>query len=251
MIDLHCHILPGVDDGSPDMETSLEMLRIANRSGIRAIVATPHCSRDFPEQNLLSRQLADRFVRFNDLLTEEGIPVQVYPGMEIMVNEYFGDLLAQGRFLPLAGTAYMLIEFDFDTSPDVVEQAIGLVKRKKLIPLIAHPERYYCVQWKPKLVERWKQAGAVMQVNRGSIQGKLTEQAEICAWKLLQEGWVSVVASDAHSSHFRRPELSSVLQELAEKFSWAYAAELLIVNPARILQGATTKEPFSSIRLPE
>lgn len=250
MIDLHCHILPGVDDGSPDMGVSLEMARDAWKNGIRAIVATPHCSRDYPAQNLLSRKLVDSFVELNRAIRQEGIQLQVYPGMEVMVNEHFPVLLQQKRLIPLAGSKYLLIEFEFDCTPQKVSETIALVKASGYIPLIAHPERYFCVQWNPALAVEWQKSGAVLQLNRGSLQGKLSRQAQDCAWELLKSDAAAVIASDAHGSKLRRAELTSILHEIAEVFSWAYAAELLIENPARILRNEPVIAARSGTALP-
>ena len=248
MIDLHCHILPGVDDGSDSMSTSLEMARIAQESGVRAIIATPHCAKPDQPANLLSRGLVSRFAELNAAVADAGLTVRIYPGMEIFVKKDFAEIMASGRLLTLANTQYMLVEFYFDESPELISRTIEQIRQSGKIPVIAHPERYFCTQWRPELAELWRKNGAVIQVNRGSIQGKLGAQAQKCAWEILRSGIAMAVASDAHGVMSRRPELRSVMLELGDNLSWSYASKLLIENPARILTG----QPLAGeIRLPE
>jgi len=239
MIDIHCHILPGVDDGADSMETALGMARDAANSGVRAIIATPHCLKEGWPENLLSRGLLLKMAQLSRAIEDAGIRLKIYPGMEIFVTEKFPERLQAGRLLPLAGSRYLLVEFYFDESPTYIEEALRLIWAKGLTPLIAHPERYYCVEWDPSLAEKWAREGCILQLNRGSIQGKLGAQAQVCAWELLERGVPHMVASDAHGVQVRRTELKSVMLELGERLSWAYASKLLVENPRHLIQNET------------
>lgn len=236
MIDIHAHIIPGIDDGADSMATAVAMARDAWDSGVRAVVATPHCAKPGEKNNFYSQELLDRLVRLQKMLWQQNIDLKLYPGMEIFVTKEFPSQLESGKLLSLAGSRYLLVEFYFDESPAFIEEALGLIWNYGLIPVVAHPERYYCVEWDPQLAVRWADAGCVLQLNRGSIQGKLGQPAQKCAWELLQQGKAQVVASDAHGSVSRRAELKSVLTELGEKLSWAYASKLLVENPRNILR---------------
>lgn len=235
MIDLHCHILPGVDDGADSMSTALEMAKDAWNSGVRAVVATPHCGKPGSQQNFYSKELLTRFRQLQGVIRQSGCGLRIYPGMEIFVTEQFPEWLEGRKLLTLGNSGYLLVEFYFDESPEMIENALKYIQKCGLCPILAHPERYYCVQWKPELAAAWAESGTVLQLNRSGIQGNLGQAARDCAWSLLRTGKVQVVASDAHGIRNRRPELKSVLLELGEKLSWSYAAKLLMENPWKVL----------------
>ena len=245
MIDLHSHILPGVDDGADSLETSLRMLRHAQKDGIRAVVATPHCSRPGDAPNFLSPALIQDMELLCSEASRQGIHVRIYPGMEVFVTDTFQQRLREGKFLTLANSRYLLVEFYFDESPEFITGTLADICQAGLTPVLAHPERYYCVEWEPELVRGWMQGGCVIQVNRGSIQGKLGTDAQACAWELLKNEYVHVVASDAHGADYRRPELKDCLLELGDSLSWAYASKLMIENPACIIRNQAISTDLS------
>ena len=122
MIDLHCHILPDVDDGASDLAEALEMARMAADSGVSTIVATPHCNiPNTPRANYLDRDLLNRFVAFRSAVEEAGIPLRIYGGAEIFCTPQMPQLLQEQKLLPLAGTKYLLVEFFFDEAPEFME----------------------------------------------------------------------------------------------------------------------------------
>ncbi len=235
MIDLHCHILPGVDDGADSMNTALAMARDAWESGIRALVATPHCNKPGCRSNFYTPELGQQFVRLQRAVRQSGMGLKIYPGMEIFVTRDFPRQLQEGKYLALGASQYLLVEFYFDESPEFMADALSAIREYGLKPVVAHPERYFCVQWEPEMAMRWADAGVVLQLNRGSIQGKLGQASMKCAWELLNAEKAHVVASDAHGSVSRRAELKSVLMDLGERLSWSYAARLLMENPRKIL----------------
>ena len=242
MIDIHCHILPGVDDGAEVLEEAVEMARYAWESGSRALIATPHCNHPNMPGNYLSQGLLARMEQLEQVIKDANIGIRIYPGMEVFVTDAFPQLLEQQCLLPLAGSRYLLMEFSFDESTDFMEKMLQAAISRGLCPVVAHPERYYAVQWDPGIVRRWAGMGCVIQINRGSIFGRLGQGAYECGWMLLRQGLAHVVASDAHGLQQRRPELRSCFMELAEKLSWSYAAMLLIENPERILWNRKLKQ---------
>lgn len=248
MIDIHCHILPGVDDGANNLNEAVEMARLAWENGSRAIVATPHCSHPNMRGNFLTLDLLTRIEQLEQQIRDAGIAMRLYPGMEVFVTNDFPRQLDQGRLLPLAGTRYLLMEFSFEEGEEFMEQMFQIAISRGLQPVVAHPERYYAVQWDPQIIRRWCQMGCVIQVNQGSIFGRLGERAYDCAWTLLRQGLVHVVASDAHGTEKRKPDLQACFLKLAEKLSWGYAAMLLTENPERILWNRELK---NGINLPE
>ena len=234
MVDLHCHILPGVDDGAQNMEQSLAMARIAWEGGTKLIVATPHCGLPGQPGNFWCPPLAERFRDFRRALREAEIPVQILPGMEFFGGEDLGDLLRQGKLMPLGGSRYLLVEFYFDESATYMENVLEQAAAGGLIPVVAHPERYRAIQRAPERIADWFGRGYIIQANKGSILGDLEPGAEETVWELLEHGLIHVVASDAHSHLRRTPDLSRVRRHLERALGERYTSLLLRENPARI-----------------
>ena len=212
MLDLHCHILPGLDDGAQSDLDTLRMARIAADSGTRGIVCTPHCSTDDPFLSDRLRLILSETDRANELLAREEIPLRLYSGMELLCVTSPLPLLRQGEFLTLAGTRYLLIEFPF-----------------------AHPVRYFCVQWTPELVRGWADRGWLLQLNRGSLTGGFGSEVRDCAVWIAQRQLADLVASDAHSPEFRTPDLTEGFRWVAHNCSEEYAELLFRINPRLML----------------
>ena len=230
MIDLHCHILPGLDDGSGSIEESLEIARVAAEEGVRTIVATPHC--------LIggAREVKTGVMLLRDLLREEDIPLRLYPGMEIFGTYDTARLLRENRLLTLNGSRYPLIEFSFHTDGEEETDILEDVIRAGYRPLVAHPERYDYICYNPGLVNRWKKMGCLFQINRGSLLGRFGQEAQQMGMELVQRGFATVVATDAHSPQMRTPRMQDVQRLLSRAVS-PFAAELLLGgNPQRILK---------------
>lgn len=238
MVDIHTHILPGVDDGSPDPEISLEMAEQAVRSGVSHLVMTPHCNipgmfDNYNDGDVLRRRM-DNFRR---QMEEAGIELKLYTGMEVFGTPQVPDLLKEGRLLTVNDTKYLLIEFPFAESPDYATEILSDICSMGYTPIVAHPERYEYVQRDPGLVDYWIRMGCGMQVNKGSLLRRFGRQPFACAVRLLEEGMVSCVASDAHHSEWRTTWMDEVRMMLEEQFGYNYADFLTRVNPARILEG--------------
>lgn len=239
MIDLHCHILPQLDDGAQSLADSLEMARLAVRSGVTAMAATPHCIDD------RSGEIRERILILRELLEEEGIPLRLYMGMEIYGTEDTAQLLREGRLLTLNNSRYPLIEFSFRGSGELQTEILQSVLRAGYQPVVAHPERYLYVQDQPVLLNIWKDMGCLFQINRGSLLGRFGESAQEMAVSMVERGFASVVASDGHSPRVRTPWMQDVFRLLEEQVAPAAAQYLLIHNPKAILnnQPIPTAEP--------
>lgn len=237
MTDIHCHILPGVDDGARRPEEAVEMARMAWHSGVDTIIATPHTN--LPENgdlNFASSEMLEHFRTFQQLLDQEGIPVRVYPGAEVMFTPEMPDLLEEGMLLTLAGSRYVLVEFYFDVPFYFMDDALHQILDTGYVPVLAHPERYYSVQSDPDMIREWFEQGIIIQVNKGSILGRFGKECEETAEWLLERGFVHIVASDAHRTNARTTDMREVRQVLKEEYSPEYAAILLDENPKRILE---------------
>ncbi len=237
MIDIHSHVLPGVDDGSQSLSDSLELLAQAADSGVHTLVATPHCN--IPEEfdNYLSPELDELFLRLDRAREEEGIPIRLCRGMEIFATYDMPALLRDGRVWTLNGSAYFLTEFAFDEVPDFCRLILRRCRDLGFRPIIAHPERYYFVQEDPDIAFEWCVSGYGLQLNKGSILGRFGPEPMNCARLLLQHGLAACVASDAHSPFQRSTHMGEISDYLLEEYGTNYHRLLLEENPARILSG--------------
>ena len=234
MIDIHSHILPGVDDGAQDIYDTLEMIRLAERSGIRAMVATPHCNIPGGYKNYFNETYIERIQLVREAVHREEIKVNILPGVEVFGTEDLPELLADGKIMTLNQSKYLLMEFSFDEDPAFVGHVLEKVAEMKAIPVIAHAERYEFVQKDPNLVYQWRKLGYPIQINKGSFQGKFGRRAEKAAYLLMDHKLVSVVASDSHSPHVRTPYMEDVYEELLEMYPTNYVEMLFNENPKRI-----------------
>ena len=157
MTDLHVHILPGVDDGSPNLSTSLEMAEMAAQSGVRILAVTPHANQTGIEGvedgyvNYESEQLEEQFYRLEREINREHIPISLVRGMEIMSIGPLEKKIRERKLIPLHESRYYLIEVPFDMAPDGIRKRLLEFPAMGKIPVLAHPERYFCVQDTPEL----------------------------------------------------------------------------------------------------
>ena len=242
MIDIHAHILPGVDDGSPDMEDSILMARLALEGGVDTIIATPHGNLSEggdirAQEREHTREVLEVLTEFRTELQRRSIPLRVFSGMEIFATEDAAELLKDGILLPLLEGPYCLIEFDFGDSAAVCGRRITEMLEAGWRPIIAHPERYDCVQDDPYLARRWTRMGCQLQVNRGSVLGSFGREPHTAAWELLEMDLVSYIGSDAHSPYQRTTYMQDVYDVISDAFSVRRANKLLKENAANYLLG--------------
>lgn len=235
MIDLHTHILPELDDGSQDMEDSLEMCALALDSGVNTIVATPHSNQLGRFENFYCEQLEHPFSLLKQKAAEEQMPIQLYLGMEIFVSDDLEAKIRDGALISLNHSRYYLIEFPFDASPLQIDKGLEQIFAADGIPLIAHPERYFCVQKQPALVYQWLQLGCLTQINRGSPLGRFGRHTARTASFLLANHLATCVASDAHSPCARTTSMVDIQDYLYDQFGEAEMLRLTHENPYRIL----------------
>ena len=236
MIDIHCHILPDLDDGAASLEEALEMARMAARTGITDIIATPHF-RGEPDYLDMCEEISRRYQEFSEALRKWHVPVRLHQGAEILCVPQTPELARMGALPTLANTRYVLTEFHFDESFGYMDRSLRQIAQCGYVPVVAHPERYDAVYRNPQRLEDWVEEGYVLQLNKGSILGSLGAHAEQSAHELLELGFAHLFASDAHSCHSRTPHMDE-LRLWAEEFcdpDCAYC--LLTENPSRILKG--------------
>ena len=217
MIDIHCHILPGIDDGASDIYDTLEMASIAHGSGVKGIVATPHCNVPWEEPNYYGSRYRDALLKAREALKEERIPIKLMSGMEVFVTYDLPDLIADGKVLTINHSRYMLIEFYFDEDPEFVEIMIERITEMGIVPIVAHPERYMFMKENPDFVYRLKRRGCLLQANKGSFLGRYGERSERLAFEYAKNGLYTVVASDAHNPRSRSTYMIEARREIEGK----------------------------------
>ena len=235
MIDIHLHILPEVDDGAQTMEESIGMARIALESGVDRVIATPHCNHPFRACGYSADELVERADAFRGELKKRGIPLKVYDGMEIFVDENTGRLLREGKLFGLNHGKYYLLEFPFDAEPSWIDERLDEIASPEVIPLIAHVERYYCAQSDPQIIYRWLRGGCEIQVNKGSFFGVFGRAAQKTAETAIENGLVSCIASDAHDMETRSPWMKDIDAHLKKYYNNKITSLLLEEYPERML----------------
>ena len=245
MIDLHAHILPGIDDGAPDLDTALAMAEMAQESGVTAIVATPHCNMPGRFENYWDYSLHRKIKAFQQALQKAGIKLSIISGMEVFGTPENPELLREGKLTTLGGSRYLLIEFPFDGYAQQATEILRAILAMGYRPVVAHPERYRYAQDSPSLLNHWLNIGCLMQLNKGSLLGRFGRAAQTLALSMLNRGFAIAVASDAHSSSVRTTWMKDMWEFLCEEYSELTAQKLLEDNPRRILynEEIRMKEP--------
>jgi protein-tyrosine phosphatase len=213
MIDLHCHLLPNIDDGPKTWEESLEMASIAHQDGIKGAVMTPHWIQG-TNWEPKSSTVIEKVNEFNIRLLDAGIDFKVYPGMEIGITANLAEFVSSGRILTLAEGECLLLEIPFYSLPYGLEEIINSLRKIGKKAILAHPERGKEFQENPARILDFKELGALVQITAGSFRGDFGDKAKKCALEFAKMGVLDIVSSDAHSTRRRRPIVSSGLKVL-------------------------------------
>ena len=228
MTDIHCHVLPFVDDGSDGIETSLSMLEEQIKQGVKNVIVTPHYRENFYFAK--DSEIIETFNELKAATKEKGLDVNLYLGREITVYNGLEENLKAGKFLSLAESKFVLLEFPYDTDTDI-EEICYKVKLCGLVPVVAHVERYSYYRSIEK-IERLKASGVVIQVNASPIVKKSFSSENKFVKKLLKARLVDVVASDWHST--RTNYLKEAYDKVKAKYG-DYADLIFDVNPTHII----------------
>lgn len=241
--DLHCHILPTMDDGSPDFETSVAMAKMALASGVTKIAATPHSNLGDEDMNLRCREIRHRTAMLRDALSQSRVPVKILTGMELLIGPNLPEIIENKSFLTIGESNYLLGEFDFGEDGGFMEDALFYIMENGLIPVLAHPERYAAVQHDPARVADWFERGVIIQVNKGSVLGRFGKGPRFAADWILRHGFAHIVASDAHGTERRTPHMTEAFNFISSNYSGEYAEILMSLNPGRISEGKAVLSP--------
>jgi protein-tyrosine phosphatase len=227
MIDLHCHILPGIDDGPSDMQTSIDMARIAAEDGIETIVATPHIK----EIQHSTVKLHTLVQQLNNHLEHQNIPVNVLLGADVFALLNPSCL----KDYTINNSRYILTEFPHNYLPSNSREILFSLAIQGLCPIITHPERNLAIMKKPDLLLDMLYGNVLVQITAGSLTGEFGRDEQACASYLLRKEAVHFIATDAHSTDFRRPVLSEGLKHAGKIIGKERAKKLVWDNPEAVL----------------
>jgi protein-tyrosine phosphatase len=236
MIDIHCHILPGVDDGAQSHSDSLNMARKAVEQGIHKIVATPHhltSSYENPKQSII-----DRVKDLNAALREEKIDLEVLPGQEVRIHGEMVEGYEAGDILPVNHTPYILVEFPSNHVPRYTEKLFYDLQVNGLIPVIVHPERNQEIIEHPELLYQLVKKGAMTQITAGSVCGDFGKKIKNFSLQLVDANLTHFIATDAHNTTNRTFKMREAYGIIERK----YGNELLYYfeeNAALLIEGLT------------
>lgn len=236
LIDIHTHILPGLDDGARDLEQSLAMAEVASKDGVMLLVATPHVITgvfDNHKENILKQVL-----KLNEFLKDSGVNLPILPGAEYYLEPDLPKRLADGELLTLNNTGrYILVELPTTMVPEYTDNILYAMQLQGITPIIAHPERNLGLARKPELLLEWAERGILAQVTSGSITGWFGRRVKKRALKFLQTGAAQLIASDGHDARGRSPVLKLAFQELEHRWGNELARTLTYINPDLIING--------------
>jgi len=232
MIDIHCHILPDIDDGPEKIEATLEMLRIAEKDGITHIVATPHYRcQDVPT----IKNIEERVSRVRREMEKDGMTISLLMGADIRLTYELISCISTGVLPSINGSRYFLLELP-DLPPPHLEEFIHETRVKGYVPVITHPERNYRLLESPIRSESLRKAGALLQLTAMSITGDFGRQIRKYSLQLLKMGCVDFVASDAHGANRRVPVLSKAYHEVSSVLDRDAAQRMFVDNPKAVIE---------------
>ncbi|WP_209300553.1 tyrosine-protein phosphatase [Lentibacillus salicampi] len=213
MIDIHCHILPGIDDGAKTIAVTLDMAKTAVDQGIHHIVATPHhCNGKY---NNVKKDILKYTSVLNEKLTEEAIPLTILPGQETRINGDMVEGLEQGEILPInEHTKYVFVEFPSGHIPEYSKQLLFDIQLKGYKPVIVHPERNRELMEHPDKLYHMVEKGALSQVTASSLCGKFGKKIQKFSHQLIETSLTHFIASDAHNTSTRGFYLKDAYDEL-------------------------------------
>jgi protein-tyrosine phosphatase len=232
-VDIHCHMLPGLDDGAGDWGEAMAMAQLAAHDGIGTIIVTPHQLGGFGQnQGDLIRQ---RTEAFQELLDGHALPLRVLPGADVRIEPEMISKIRCGEVLTLADRGrYVLLELPHELYFPL-DRLLGELERAGLVGILSHPERNLGLLRQPQLIAPLVRAGCLMQVTAGSLLGAFGPDCQAMAEQLVSEGLVHFLASDAHSSRTRRPLMRQAFDSVCRLTDTETAWELCVRNPTRIV----------------
>lgn len=245
MVDMHCHILPEMDDGARSRRMAFDMCKMAVSSGVTDIIATPHML-DLYANDEFEEKRSIRLEYMNRLMKEYEIPLTIHGGAEVFASK---DILYSPDLKPytLAGSRYLLFEFDFaEATLDYAKEVASVILSQDLIPVLAHPERYRFTLSDYSAINRLAECGVLFQCNLGSLTGELGKKESVLAREMVNSGAASFLATDAHRVEYRNTDINGMLdavRQYKKKVDLNNINTLLNANPMKIIRGERVENP--------
>ena len=235
MVDLHHHLLPGFDDGAPDLSTSIQMARLAAADGITHVVCTPHASSRYSfDPARVQRTLS----QLRAALADAEIRLVLGTGCDFHVSyDNVQDALANPRRYTINDTEYLLVELPDYGLPPTLEETFYSLRLAGMTPILTHPERNPSLQQDTSRLANWIRDGLLTQVTAGSVTGAMGRKAKALAHRLLADRWVHFIATDAHNAGSRPPEMRAAFDQIASRYGESYAQRLCTQNPQAVFDG--------------
>ncbi|WP_342513181.1 CpsB/CapC family capsule biosynthesis tyrosine phosphatase [Sporosarcina sp. FSL K6-1522] len=232
MIDMHSHVLFGVDDGPETIEESVRIVQKAVEEGISNMIVTPHAFS--PHYHVSKEDIEGKISLLMNVIREVSIPLTIHAGQEVRLHDKIIDALKAGEAMTLAGSKYLLLELPSHAVPAYTVPVIEQLLAEGVIPIIAHPERNRAIAEKPDRLQRLIQRGALAQVTAGSLSGHFGKHVQKLALRLVQANLIHTYGSDVHNVHSRPLLFNEGLDYLEKKKLHRYA-DLFLENNARIV----------------
>jgi protein-tyrosine phosphatase len=233
MLDLHCHILPGLDDGAPDLSVSIEMAKAFIADGVEVAACTPHILPSLYHNS--GPEIREATTALKQALDREGIPLRLVTGADNHMTPSFVAELQSGHLLSLADSRYVLVEPPHHIAPPRLEDLFFSLLVAGYVPILTHPERLTWIESHYDLVERLAEAGVWMQLTAGSILGAFGQRARYWSERMLDSGLVHILATDAHDMTRRPPNLSAGRAAAAERAGDVEAEHLVVTRPRGVV----------------
>ena len=233
MIDLHCHMLPGIDDGAHDLSVSIEMARAFMADGVSVVACTPHILPGLYHNS--GAQIRQATAQLQQALNREGISLQLVAGADNHIVPDFVAQLRSGHLLPLANTRYVLVEPPHHVAPPRLEALFFNIVAAAYVPILTHPERLTWIGSHYDVIPRLIRTGVWMQITAGSLAGAFGRNARYWAERMLDEGYVHLLATDAHDVSKRPPNLSQGRDLAAKRVGDIEAHHLVVTRPRGVL----------------
>lgn len=244
MVDLHCHLLPEIDDGSKSMEISLRLAREAVENGVTHALLTPHHMNGRYVNH--KQDVIRRTAEFRQQLKEHEIPLTVFPGQEVRINGQLIDALDKDDILFAdEDNRYLMLEFPDDDVPHYTNQMIFELQQRGITPIIVHPERNTKIMAHPELLYQLLQKGCLSQITASSYVGTFGKKVEDFSKKLIANGQGYLFASDAHDLPGRKYEMRQAFEKLSQEYS-SELAERYANNARAIINGENV--PINEVR---
>lgn len=233
--DIHCHLIPGVDDGAKDIEESLAALKEEHDQNVKWIICTPHVTADLNSQK--AENIKASFDELKDRLkkTDFGQDMELYLGCELMYSESLAERLEAGEIWTMSGTSYILVEFLPSVSYEELYRAVGKLSAKGYIPILAHIERYLCLYKRLDRIRDLHESGAYFQVNASSLKGGMLNKRTTFIKKLCKSGLVHFLATDSHGMVYRQPDIKKGAEWVMHNCDSRLGQKILYQNGIAVL----------------